>query len=90
MSLTAARFIQSYAIDRVIALLNLTSAQVRHRDPFELSRRVEQAYSPDVLPLGEMVPGYERNRQAAQTTLAWLEERFTVHPVIANAIRRLL
>ncbi|MEU0481130.1 hypothetical protein ABZ260_18310, partial [Streptosporangium sp. NPDC006013] len=27
--LTAARFIQSYAIDRVIALLNLTSAQVR-------------------------------------------------------------
>jgi hypothetical protein len=89
--LTAARFIQSYAVDRVIALLNLTSTQVRYRrDPFELSRRVEQAYPPNVLPLAAMVPGYERNRQAAQVTLAWLQERFTVDPVIASAIQQLL
>jgi hypothetical protein len=90
--LTAARFIQSYAVDRVIALLNLTSTpQGRYRrDSFEPSRRVEQAYPPDVLPLAAMVPGYERNRQAAQATLTWLEGRFAVDPVIASAIQQLL
>jgi hypothetical protein len=89
--LTASRFIQSYAVDRVIALLNLTSTQGQYRrDPFEPSRRVEQAYPPDVLPLAAMVPGYERNRQAAQCTLTWLDERFAVDPVIARAIRQLL
>lgn len=89
--LSAARFIQSYAVDRVIALLNLTSPQVRHRrDPFDPSRRVEQAYPPDVLPLAAMVPGYERNRQAARAILDWLRERFAVDPVIASAIQPLL
>jgi hypothetical protein len=42
------------------------------------------------LPLAAMVPGYERNRQAAQCTLTWLDERFAVDPVIARAIRQLL
>ncbi|MEU6415332.1 hypothetical protein [Microbispora sp. NPDC046933] len=89
--LTGARFIQSFAVDRVIALLRLTTVRAHdRRDPFEPSRRVEQAYSPDVLPLAEMVPGYERNRQAATVTLNWLEQRFAVDPVIADAIRRLL
>lgn len=89
--LTAARFIQSYAVDRVLALLRLTSPGAGHRrDPFDPSRRVEQAYPPEVLPLAEMVPGYRANRLAARTTLAWLEARFPVDPVIGDAVRRLL
>lgn len=89
--LTAARFIQSYAVDRVLALLRLTSPGAGHRrDPFDPSRRVEQAYPPEVLPLAEMVPGYRANRAAARTTLAWLEARFPVDPVIGDAVRRLL
>jgi hypothetical protein len=89
--LTAARFIQSYAVDRVIALLNLTAPGGGHRrDPFDPSRRVEQAFPPDVLPLAAMVPGYEHNARAARATLAWLQERFAVDPVIATAVRGLL
>ncbi len=89
--LTASRFIQSFAIDRIIALLRLTSPQTHHRrDPFEPTRRVEQAYTPAELPLAEMIPGYEHNRQAATTTLTWLEKHFPVDPVIAAAIRQLL
>src|SRR5262245_9712594 len=42
--LTAARFIQSFAVDRVIALQNLTHPGRHRRHPFEPSRRVEQAY----------------------------------------------
>jgi len=88
--LTAARFIQNYAVDRVIALLNLTAPAGHRRDPFEASRRVEQAYPPDVLPLAAMVPGYEHNRAAARFTFDWLCQRFAVAPVIAAAIRQLL
>ena len=89
--LTAARFIQSYAIDRIINLLRLTSPGVAYRrDPFDPSRRVEQGYPARVLPLAAMVPGYEHNVDAARTTLAWLDERFPLDPVIAGAIRQLL
>jgi hypothetical protein len=89
--LSATRFIQSYAMDRVLALLALTSPPAGHRrDPFDPNRRVEQAYSPEVLPLAAMVPGYGRTFEAARVTLDWLQARFTVDPVIAAAIERLL
>ena len=89
--LTATRFIQSYAVDRVLALLRLTGSASSHgRDPFDASRRVEQTYPPDVLPLGEMIPGYGATAAAAASTLAWLRARFDVDPVIAAAIDELI
>ncbi|MFG3579928.1 hypothetical protein [Micromonospora chersina] len=89
--LTAARFIQSYAVDRVLALLRLTEPSAAHRrDPFDPSRRVEQAYPPEVLPLAAMVPGYPHNREAARATLDWLAARFPLDPAIADPIRALL
>jgi hypothetical protein len=88
--LTAARFIQSYAVDRVICLLRLSTGANHRRDPFDPSRRVELAWPPEVLPLAEMVPGYRGNRAAARTILDWLAARFPVDPVIGDAIRRLL
>ena len=89
--LTAARFIQSYAVDRVLALLRLTEPSAAHRrDPFDPSRRVEQAYPPEVLPLAAMVPGYPHNRAAARATLDWLAARFPLDPAIADPIRVLL
>jgi hypothetical protein len=88
--LTASRFIQGFAVDRVIALLNLTTPAGHRRDPFEASRRVELAYPPEVLPLAAMVPGYEHNIGAARHTFDWLRERFAVDPVIAAAIEELL
>lgn len=86
--LTAARFIQSYAVDRVICLLRLTQPSPVRRDPFDASRRAEWAYP--WMPWSEMVPGYERNRDAARTLLGWLRERFAVDPVIADAVEALL
>jgi hypothetical protein len=87
--LTAARFIQVYAVDRAICLLNLALAPDR-RDPFDTSRRVEQAYAPDVLPLDELMPGYTRNVEAATAMLGWLLERYPADPVIVDAIWALL
>jgi hypothetical protein len=89
--LTATRFIQSFAVDRIIALLHLTQQRATAtRDVFEPSRRVEQAFPPEVLPLAEMIPGYQANAQAAQATLTWLQARFPVDPVIAEATERLI
>jgi hypothetical protein len=89
--LTAARFIQSYAVDRVIALLRLTHPPRQgRRDPFDSSRRVEIAYPADVLPLAVMIPGYDANVAAAAATLAWLREHFEVDPVIDDAISDLI
>jgi hypothetical protein len=87
--LTAARFIQVYAVDRAICLLNLERSPDR-RDPFDTSRRVEQAYAPDVLPLSDLMPGYEHSAAAAEAMLAWLLERYPADPVIVAAIREQL
>ncbi|MCP2328995.1 hypothetical protein HDA40_007502 [Hamadaea flava] len=89
-TLTAARFVQSYAVDRVIALARLTDPRAYQRDVFDPSRRVERAYAPAELPLAGMVPGYGRTFEAAEVTLGWLRARFEVDPVIGAAIDELL
>jgi hypothetical protein len=88
--LTAGRFIQSFAVDHVIALHDMANPGRHRRDPFEPSRRVEQAYPPDELPLAAMVPGYEHTPAAARFTFDWLRQRFPVDPAIAAAIDALL
>jgi hypothetical protein len=86
--LAAMRFIQVYAVDRVLALAR---AGARHgADPFEPSRRVEQALPADELPLAAMVPGYDGNPLAAAAVLDWLTSRFAADPVIVGAVQALL
>jgi hypothetical protein len=87
--LTAARFIQVYAVDRAIALLNLHTGRSHGRDPFDNSRRAEQAYAPDVLPLSRLMPGYDHNVAAASAMLDWLLARYEADPVIVTAIQAL-
>ncbi len=89
--LSAARFIQSHAVDRVLALLRLTGPpDAPGRDPFDPARRVETVYPPDVLPLAAMVPGYLHNTAAARAVLGWLAGRFDIDPVMQRAVRELL
>lgn len=86
--LTATRFIQSYAVERILTYLDLTEPGPR-QDVFVVERGVERRWGPDVLPLAQMVPGYDRNREAALTILDWLESRAEVDPTLAAEIRRL-
>ena len=75
----------------MLALLRLTEPSAAHRrDVFDPSRRVEQAYPREVLPLAAMVPGYRHNRAAARATLDWLAARFPLDPAIADPVRALL
>lgn len=87
--LTAFRFIQVYAVDRVLALLRLDAGrQWVQPDPFEATRRVE--VSVEDVPLPAMVAGYDHNRVAARATLDWLTGRYDSDPAIVEAVRDLL
>lgn len=85
--LNAFRFIQVFAVDRILALLRLSGAAPGHRiDPFEPTRRVEAAHDAELLPLASMVPGYEHNVAAARFTYGWLAARWAIHPALATAV----
>ncbi|MFK5647005.1 hypothetical protein ACI3ET_10810 [Ornithinimicrobium sp. LYQ121] len=88
--LAAMRFIQVYAVDRVLALVRLDPATtLDHPDHFEATRRIERARLPRGLPLHRMVPGYTGNLDAARAVLAWLTAHHDTDPAIVAAIREL-
>lgn len=86
--LTAHRFIQGYAVDRVLELMeSLSPPHASHRDTFDINRRFEQRYPVLSSHLPAMLQGYTRNRESALAILAFLEENFEIPPVMAAAIR---
>jgi hypothetical protein len=88
--LSATRFIQSYAVDRLITFLDLTTpGRAQRQDAFVVERGAEKRFGPDALPLSSMVLGYTRNREAAVAILAWFEAHADVDDVLAAAIRDL-
>jgi hypothetical protein len=86
--LSATRFIQGHAIDRIITMLSLVSG-IPPQDEFAPERGVEGRFGPDVLPLADFVLGYERNREAALAILDWLEAHAEVDAAMADAARAL-
>ncbi len=89
--LSAARFVQQYAVDRVLELnQQIEKAQNDFADPFSRERRIEQRYPilNQVLPL--FVQGYERTPESALAILVWLETRFKINQAIAKAIRKVI
>lgn len=86
--LSATRLIQSHAVDRLVAFLELTTPNSPPRqDVFAIERGVERRFGSDVLPLAAFAPGYGRNRDAALAILEWLEARAHVDDALAAAIR---
>lgn len=89
--LSAQRFIQHYAVDRVIELAALIEpAQGGGRDPFAAERRFEQRYPQTARELSQFVPGYDRSAESAAAILSYLEAHFPINSAMAQAIRNLL
>jgi hypothetical protein len=88
--LSATRFIQGYAVDRVLELAEYVEAsKPAHRDPFVNERRFEQRF-PDLTPqISIWMQGSEKNAESALAILSFLEERFEVNEAMAKAIRAL-
>jgi hypothetical protein len=88
--LSAARFIQGYAVDRVLELVTLLEKESQaSRDKFANERRFEQRYPGFAVELPLFIQGYERSNESAQAILAFLKGHFEVNAAIAGAIQRL-
>ncbi|MBI5566530.1 MAG: hypothetical protein HY870_16640 [Chloroflexi bacterium] len=89
--LSAQRFIQHYAVDRVVDLIARVETEVpAYRDVFANERRVEQRYPIETRHLPEFVQGYDRSLQSAAAILNWLEQHFEINAAMAQAIRQLI
>jgi hypothetical protein len=86
--LSAMRFIQYYAVDRLIELAErVETANAGHRDEFTPERRFEQRFPSTSLLLAGWMQGYEHNRESALAILEFLEINFEVNPAMSKAIR---
>ena len=87
--LSAARFVQGHALDRLIELDALRQTPPPG-DPFNRERRLEQRQPALAAELPLLVPGYEHTPAAARALLHALRQRGAViHPVLGDAILRL-
>jgi hypothetical protein len=88
--LSATRFIQGYAVDRLLELVEYVEPGMQvHRDPFVNERRFEQRFLELSSQVSTWMQGYEKNRESALAILAFLEKHFKVNEAIASAIREL-
>lgn len=86
--LSAARFIQQYAVDRVLALASQAEvAAPGTSDPFAAERRIEQRYPGLARLLPQFVQGYDRSAESAIAILGYLEAHWDVNPAMAAVIR---
>jgi lincosamide nucleotidyltransferase B/F len=88
---SALRFIQGYAVDRILDLApHLEAAQPAYRDPFGADRRFEQRFPTVARELPYFLQGYDRSPESAAAILAFLERHWPVDPAIKQAIVALL
>jgi lincosamide nucleotidyltransferase B/F len=88
--LSAARFIQQYAVDRVLELAPLIEVESNApADPFDPERRFEQRFPHLAQEMPRFVQGYEHTPESALAILAFLEGHFLVNPLLAKEIRNL-
>jgi len=89
--LSAQRFVQHYAVDRLLELLAHTEAPQNgiEADAFTPERRLEARYPQIAEVIAACVQGYHHTPQSALAILAWLEQHFPVNQALANEIRRL-
>lgn len=85
--LSAARFIQSHAVDRIVELAERVEAvNPAAADSFDRTRRVEGRIPALTEVLPSMLQGYDRNRESALAALSWLDRHFEVNAAIKEAI----
>jgi len=88
--LSALRFIQGYAVDRLLELIEyIESGNKAQRDPFVNERRFEQRFPRLAPEMDIWMQGYERNCDSALAILAFLEKHFEINGAIAKSIRNL-
>ena len=89
--LSATRFIQGYAVDRLLTVLGLLRVSTAAtEDPFAVERRAERRFTPAQLPLEQLVPGYRHNAAAAKAVMRCLRAHASLDPAMAAAVHDLI
>lgn len=89
--LSGSRFVQAYALDRVLDLVGLIEdEQPYFKDKFGNDRRFEWRFPKVSERLPDFVQGYQRTPESALAILEFLEQHFEVNVAIAQEIRRLV
>lgn len=85
--LSAQRFIQHYAVDRLLELAALVEEETpAFKDTFANERRFEQRFPQTARLLPEFVQGYERSPQSAAAILEFLRAHFEINSALASAV----
>lgn len=88
--LSAMRFIQGYAVDRLLELSEyIEPGQEVTRDIFANERRFEARHPSVARDMSSWLQGYVRNRESALAILSFLERHFEVNAAMAEAVRKL-
>ncbi|GGS36838.1 hypothetical protein [Deinococcus knuensis] len=89
--LSAQRFVQGYAVDRVLTIASLLfEGDAGQRDPFAPERRAEVRFPTLAADFAAMMPGYGHTRAAAQAILNWLRVHAPVPAGLTRELDRLL
>ncbi|MFC0190002.1 hypothetical protein ACFFJY_17035 [Fictibacillus aquaticus] len=88
--LSATRFVQGYAVDRILSVLHLIEQEVDYfPDPFGNERRLEKRYPRFAEMIADMVQGYDHVPESALRILSFIEEVYPVNRKLSVEIRRL-
>ncbi len=89
--LSGSRFIEGYAVDRLVELAGLLETErPTNADPFNRERRFEQRFPEISKELPAFMQGYERTPESAQEILAFLDRHFEVNDALKAEILRLI
>jgi lincosamide nucleotidyltransferase B/F len=87
--LSAARFVQQYALDKVVSLASsLETAQTGLVDAFSPERRFEQRFPKTAARLAAMHQGYDHTPASALAILEFLENNFATPQALCLEIRQ--
>lgn len=85
--LSAARFIQGYAVDRLVDLsARIEAEQPAYQDLFTAERRYERRFPGIAAHLPEFIQGYTSSIESARAILAFLDAHFALNPAMRQAI----
>jgi lincosamide nucleotidyltransferase len=85
--LTAMRFVQVYAVDRLLEMARLLETEQPYwPDVFGNERRFEKRFPRIATTLPKLLQGYERTPESAQAMLEFLDEHFKINPALKQAI----
>jgi lincosamide nucleotidyltransferase B/F len=88
--LIAQRFIQHYAVDRVLNILpQVESEKAFYPDPYNRERRFEVRFPQTALLIPTFVQGYDHSLESALAILTFLEQHFSINTAMSTEIKRL-